>query len=242
MPKRAGGGSSRPPENGFQVKICVSYPNRELKFSVLVGVSVVLLLIRMLFCFSASPSLLLICSRCLCSAALLCCSWSSTVALLLFCFWLLCSCCFCSFAPLVLCLLLVLLRSKCLAPAPMRVLCCFCSFVPCPLILLCSDFSAFALLLLRLCFCLVLLVFCSWSFSLALLLLFLLSNSSAPLHVFLLFLQHVLSCSPGLASLLLLVFAFGFLVFMKPELELWQIWFLFPRGGFMFDAERFTVY
>ena len=37
MLKRAGVGSSRPPENGFQVKIRLSCLNRELKFSELVG-------------------------------------------------------------------------------------------------------------------------------------------------------------------------------------------------------------
>ena len=37
MPKRAGGGSSRPPENGFQVKIRLSYPFRDLSFSGLFG-------------------------------------------------------------------------------------------------------------------------------------------------------------------------------------------------------------
>ena len=131
MLKRAGGGSSRPPENGFQVKIRLSYPFRELKFSGLVGATVLLLPVRMLFCFSARLifaylfSVLVFC----CSALLFLafCSSSSARALLLLAslLLLLCFCCFCSFAPLVLCLLLVLLRSKCLAPAPMRVLCCF---------------------------------------------------------------------------------------------------------------------
>ena len=97
-----------------------------------------------------------------------------------------------------------------------------CSLVPCPLIALRCDFSvpklfAFAPLLLSAALAFLLLaalVLIIWLFC---------SSACALLLLF------VLSCSPALLAWLLLHVLPDFL----SQLELWQIWFLFPRGGFM---------
>ena len=110
---------------------------------------------------------------------------------------------------------------------------CFCSSDPRPLILLRCDSSVPSLLLLPLCFCLLPLLFYFWSFALALLLLFFLSGSFVSPLLCLCF------AAPAIPALLFswsgffdLSFAFHFLR-LELELELGQIWFLFPRGGFM---------
>ena len=126
-----GEGVPVPPENGFQVKIRLSYPNRELKFSGLLGASVLWLPVRMLFWSSA---LLAFASFFL--VFVFCCSCCSALGLLLLLFYL----CFSAFG-------FSALAASALLPL-WSFARCFCSFVRNALLLLlpCACSAASALL------------------------------------------------------------------------------------------------